>query len=63
MGIPIFGDPHQKGFPVDPLPLQRGAYPLFLGEYLYSQLTDIRNQDYNEALADNIVEDIFETEL
>ena len=44
MGIPIFGDPHQKGFPVDPLPLQRGAYPLFVGEYMYSQMVDIRHQ-------------------
>ena len=44
LGIPIFGDPWQKGFPAGPVEQQRGQYPLYLAGWLYSQLTDVKLQ-------------------
>ena len=43
-GIQIFGSPHEKGRSVEPIQNQRGAYPLYVAEHLYTQLMDIRNQ-------------------
>ena len=43
-GIQIFGSPHEKARSVEPIQNQRGAYPLYIAEHLYTQLMDIRNQ-------------------